>query len=161
MTRPKTRKMLMTQGISATIDDADYEMLSKFSWWPNKVGESTYAITKIGRRTLQMHRVIMNTGLFTDHIDGNTLNNTRKNLRICTPSESAMNRGSVKGSTSKYCGVHWSKGHKKWIAQINNKGKCRKIGGFDCEKEAAKAYDREAKKAYGKFARPNFPEDAS
>ncbi|MCH7719226.1 MAG: HNH endonuclease, partial [Chloroflexi bacterium] len=54
-----------------------------------------------------MHRLITNApkGLIVDHIDHNGLNNTRNNLRLCTPEQNDYNRRPQKGSTSKYKGV--------------------------------------------------------
>ena len=45
---------------------------------------------------------------------------------------------------------------KKWFACISFDGKQRKVGHFDDEIEAAKAYDRAAKKYHEEFAALNF-----
>lgn len=41
-----------------------------------------------------LHRLLAGTpkGMWTDHINGNTLDNRKENLRICTPQENARNR---------------------------------------------------------------------
>jgi hypothetical protein len=62
------------------------------------------------------------------------------------------NRRSKKGSSSAYLGVCWDSYAKKWKAQIGTKH----IGHFDCEIEAAKAFDKHARQKYGAFANPNF-----
>ena len=90
-----------------------------------------------------------------DHKNGDGLNNTRENLRICTREQNARNRRSVSGSTSKYLGVSWCKDKKRWRAQISAYGKCKKLGRFKTELEAAIIYNIAARKYYGRFAKPN------
>jgi hypothetical protein len=53
---------------------------------------------------------------------------------------------------SKYKGVTWHKKHKKWMAQIMCDRKKTHLGYFDCEIEAAKAYNSAALAAWGEFA---------
>lgn len=117
--------------------------------------------------TLRAHRVIwaMCHGEWPehviDHIDGNRKNNKLCNLRHTTQMNNCRNRKSHKKSTSQYTGVSFAKRRGKWQAQIcgGNKGvRTKSLGFFDCEKEAAKAYDLAAKENYGEFARLNFPD---
>ena len=77
-----------------------------------------------------------------DHIDGNKTNNQHTNLRQVTSRENVQfYRRSVKNS-SKYMGVSWCKGNKNWQGFIGIKGKNKCLGRFDCELEAASAYDK-------------------
>ncbi len=118
-----------------------------------------YSLTFNGKNTA-MHRFIMKPaeGLVVDHIDGNGLNNTRANLRICTYQQNICNRKGW-GKDSKYKGVCWDIYNKKWRAQINFNRECRYLGVFEDEIEAAKEYDKHAKKLFGEFAYLNFPDD--
>jgi len=93
-----------------------------------------------------------------DHIDGNGLNNTRANLRICTYQQNVCNCKS-RGGDSKYKGISWDKRSKKWRAKIRYNSKDKHLGVFEDEIEAAREYDREAAKLFGEFAYLNFPED--
>lgn len=98
-----------------------------------------------------LHRYITQCpkGKYVDHIDGNRLNNVRTNLRICTNAENIRNRKAVKG---KYKGVHFSKKLNKWVAQITTNYKCKHLGCFGSEKEAALAYNEAAIELHGEFA---------
>jgi len=118
-----------------------------------------YSLTFNGKNTA-MHRFIMKPpdDLVVDHIDGNGLNNTRANLRICTYQQNIFNRKGW-GKDSKYKGVSWDKRSKKWRAKIRYNSKDKHLGVFEDEIEAAKEYDKEAAKLFGEFAYLNFPED--
>ena len=86
-----------------------------------------------------------------DHIDRNPLNNHISNLRWVTNGENGRNKLSRKGS-SKYKGVYFHKKRKKWEVQIQLNNKRQYLGSFDCEKEAAQAYNDKAKEIFGEFA---------
>ena len=58
--------------------------------------------------------------------------------------------------SSKYKGVSWNKGVKKWLAQIGFNDKVIHLGQFGDEIEAAKVYDKAAKELFGDFAHTNF-----
>lgn len=98
-------------------------------------------------------------GLVVDHIDGNTLDNRKCNLRICTYAQNALNRR-PHGQASKYRGVTWGPRQKKWRAAIQRDKKQIHLGYFKTEIEAALAFDERAKVLHGEFARLNFPNAA-
>ena len=77
--------------------------------------------------------------------------------RWATPEIQSINRGRPKSNSSGFRGVHWSKQHKKWQAQIQTKGKKIFLGYFDTAEEAAHAYDAKAFELWGSNARLNFP----
>lgn len=158
------KKIPLTQGKYALVDDTDYELLKQHTWFVHKGLYSHYAVRNekddIGKfRFVWMHREIMQTpdGFLTDHIDGNGLNNQRTNLRVCTAQQNQHNRAPHKNCSSKYKGVSWKNSGKKWVVRIHHNYQSKHVGVFADEIEAARAYDKAAKEAFGEFARLNFP----
>lgn len=111
-----------------------------------------------------MHRAITNApkGMDVDHINGNTRDNRRENLRVCTHAQNlAAGRPAKRAnSKSKYNGVGWNKSANQWMARIRINGKLTYLGCFKDETAAARAYDKAAREHFGEFARLNFPTEA-
>ena len=110
-----------------------------------------------------MHREVANTpdGLVCDHINGDSLDNRKANLRSATHLQNCWNaRKSPQSAYSKYKGVTFDKMRQKWNAQICVNGKRIFLGTFKDETEAAKAYDSAAKRHFGEFAALNFPDSS-
>lgn len=92
---------------------------------------------------------------FMDHRDGNRKNNRINNLREANLSQNSRNCSSRRKSTSKYLGVSWHSGKKKWEARISDGTRSHHLGTFDDEFDAARAYNTTALKIHGQFARLN------
>lgn len=145
------KTVLLTQGMSTIVEDEDYERVSKFKWMFNKKGKygGGYAQrsqhVKVGFKqyktvTIYMHRFILNApNDNVDHINGNTLDNRRENLRVVPQEINVRNRRSVPGSTSKYVGVHLHKLTGKWRAQIKVDSEAKSLGLFSTQEEANEA----------------------
>lgn len=143
----------LKHGQQAIVDDEDFELLYKDKWRFN----NRYIYNS---RREPMHRLIINAprGSEVDHINGNSLDNRKVNLRVCDRSQNLANRGKFKNNKSGYKGVCWNKNSKKWMAQIQFKKKLTRLGDFTDILEAAKAYDKKAKELHGEFANLNFKE---
>lgn len=148
------KKIKLTQGKFALVDDADYEWLVQFKWCIVKVRRIYYAIRAVQGKTVYMHRFMLEApkDMDIDHINHNGLDNRRANLRICTHIQNLQNKRSSCNGTSKYKGVSWCKRDKKWTAQIEHGGQSAYLGRFANELEAANAYDKAAKELHGEFA---------
>lgn len=159
------KKIPLTRGFEALVDDEDFEMLNKWKWSIGAIrctamrrAMSHPAVKEAGKETtIYMHRIILNTpkGLQTDHIDGNPLNNQKSNLRICTHSQNQMNKGVGRNNSSGFKGVYWHKKANKWMAYVIKNKKHIHLGLFDNLKKAALAYNQAATKYHGEFARLN------
>ena len=175
MNKP-TKKLIIesrTHGTREVLYDAeDEDKINKYTWYVNKNDHRFYVNTNIPhpdggitrngwrRRTiLRLHQLVAGTpkGMFTDHINGDGLDNRKQNLRICTNAENARNRRLGKTNTSGFKGVSWFKRDKIWYVHITHNKKLMFLGCFKDKEEAARAYDRKAIELHGKFAKLNFP----
>lgn len=147
-----TRQIALSQGLFALVDDEDFKLVSGRQWYAQKGGENFYARGLDGSA---MHRLITSAaaGLEVDHINGNGLDNRRRNLRVCTRSENAKNRAKHAPAVSKFKGVHLTKWG--WRAAIVQNGQKLNLGTFESEERAARQYDRAARLCFGSFARTN------
>ena len=154
------KKIPLTQGYFALVDDEDYEWLSAHLWHVNKQPNSNYAITTHDGKQVLMHRLIMELkmgdGIQVDHINHDGLDNQKSNIRICNKQQNQCNRFTTKHS-SQYRGVCVFNKNKVFSAQITINQVKHHLGLFRSEKEAAQTYDRVAIKVFGEFAQPNFP----
>lgn len=87
-----------------------------------------------------------------DHINRDKVDNRLVNLRLCDQTQNQGNYPMRSNNKSGVRGVHWSEHHKKWVAQIRQHGKTRRIGGFHDIADAAKAYQAEYRRLFGEFA---------
>lgn len=154
-----TKKIELTHGQYALVDDEDFEYLNQFKWdahwYPHT--KSYYATcnhyvmmgNEKKRIMSRMPTMIMNApkGKVVDHINHDTLDNRKSNLRIVSIRQNNQNKKN-KG-TSKYPGVSWDKSRQKWRAYITINKKQKHLGRFNEEQEAAKAYEQACRKLVG------------
>lgn len=151
----------------ALVDDDDYEYVSRFNWKPLKTSNTTiYARRNPNTKNrknlskypqspyMYMHRMIMRAHGIVDHINGNTLDNRKKNLRIVSPQQSSCNtRGKNVGK--KYKGVYWDKDRQLWRAAISLNRRTIFLGRFETIEDAKIAYDKAVIKYHGEFGKTN------
>ena len=156
------KKIPLTKGMFALVDDADYEWLNQWKWYAMKVRNTFYAVRgccQSGKYELiLMHREILKAlpNEKTDHRNHNGLDNQRGNLRTCTNTTNQYNQQPQKGRSSQFKGVSWHKSHLKWEAYIMKDSKNYHLGHYVSEIDAAKAYDKAAIKYFGEFAYLNL-----
>jgi hypothetical protein len=143
-------------------DDEDAELVLRYKWHISVCGRgkllyattSNYTPKLYGNDPIRMHKLVMGMPEFeVDHINRNTLDNRRGNLRLVTRVQNCANSGPRRG-TSKFKGVSWNKG--KWRAVIMIDSRQISLGRYTDELEAAAAYDKAAKSAWGEFAYQNL-----
>lgn len=149
-------KTLHINGCSVLLDDEDYEVVAGGNWkiWSSHGHSYVVKRQRFGPRRLLriLHRELINAPAdrWVDHRNGNTLDNRKSNLRVCTPTENARNRKQESGSVSRFKGVsrHSST---SWKAQIQVDGKHMYLGVYSTEERAAEAYNEAARKHFGEF----------
>lgn len=157
------KKIKLTQGKFALVDDEDFEYLNQFKWFAIKDKNVWYAKKGIyisedqSMRSIQMGRFLLNPNKkeIIDHINGNGLDNRRKNLRIVNKSQNSQNRRINRDKKFKGITKRKDRKNKPFYASITFNKKTISLGYFASEIEAAKAYNEAAIKYFGEFARLN------
>lgn len=156
------KKILLTKGKVALVDDADFEWLNKTKWHAVLCDSQIYyAARRVhiaqNKYTYKyMHRVILGLQRSDkrecDHRDGDGLNNQQANLRACTSTQNKQSSRKRKIGTSRHKGVSWNRQAHKWYSYIWVNKKRIFLGLFDLETSAATAYNQAALKYFGEFA---------
>lgn len=143
------------------LDDLDRVINFPYTWFAkfqslNK-GYYVYA-SEYNKETKQskpilLHQFIMNAnGCTVDHINGDTFDNRKSNLRIVEFTNNSKNRKSKNSNnTSGYRNVSWSKKDKKWVVQMQINKKHKTLGSFDDVHEAGRFAEEMRQKYYGEF----------
>ena len=100
-----------------------------------------------------LHRILLeitDPKIQIDHINGNGLDCTRENLRICTNAQNQWNRRPSGINPAK--GVYWRKDRNVWIAKITVNNQQIRIGQYDNLEDAIKARLEAEEKYHGEFA---------
>lgn len=130
----------------AKVDEQDSDLA--IYQWRCQSTRNRYAIREgPDRKAIRMHRQILEriigrplaSGEVTDHINGDVLDNRRKNLRVATASANAQNRHYFPENTSGHRGVSWRKSIRKWEASVGFRGKSIYCGCFHTSEAAARA----------------------
>jgi hypothetical protein len=147
--------------VQAIVDADDYERLTALGKWtaaktaagticPHRKSAKKGHLLFIAREVMG----VTNSYVHVDHINGDTLDNRKANLRLSTRSENMRNRKVNKNSSSGLKGVQ-KQIRGKWPATIAANGRSLYLGAFDTKEDAAKAYDAAAIELHGEFARTN------
>ena len=149
------KKIKLTQGKYALVDNSDYEQLIPYNWSTRRIKQCFYAFNF---QAGYMHRFILELtdgNVHVDHKDGDGLNNQRNNIRTCTHVQNCNNKKSQINSSSKYLGVSWDAGKNKWRSQIKVNGKIKYLGAYTSEIEGAIIYNITSRRYRGEFAGTN------
>ncbi len=136
------------------VDKNDFDNINQYKWIL-LIGRhgNFYARTYHKRKTTFLHKLICSNYELVDHINGNGLDNRKKNLRNATRTQNMQNRRKIAKASSKHKGVCWKKEAKKWCARITVNKKRIQLGYFRDEKMAAESYKTAAIKYFGEYAK--------
>ena len=145
----------LTRGLVTVVDALDAP-LAAHKWCASR---SAYAVRQANRLFQQMHRVILNAprGMLVDHINGDTLDNRRANLRLTDHTGNARNmRSSANQKLGGFKGVSWDTRCGVWSARIFIGRQSRCLGRFADAIDAARAYNVAALHHFGEHAALNL-----
>ena len=153
------------ESLWTTIDLEDLEKVIGFSytWFAkyNHTNDEYYAVASVYHPELQqtrpiyLHQFLTNAnGKDVDHINNDTLDNRKSNMRVVMESNNSRNRkGRNRNNKSGYRNVSLIKG--KWVVQLQIDGKNKKLGSFEDVHEAGKFAEEMRRKYYGEYSGKN------
>jgi hypothetical protein len=153
-------KTIKIKGYEILVDDDDYQsIMDNMKWTPSNNGKGKIYFYKIKQKnnkqtSISLHRFILKAtaGQVVDHINGNTFDNRKCNLRFCTRQQNNFNMHLRKDNKLGLKGV--SRYYKnRFSARIYIGGEKIKLGIFDSPEEAYMAYCEASKKYHGDFGR--------
>ena len=156
------KKIPLTQGQFALVDDEDFDKLNSVIWYAcwAPTSNSFYAQRNVWSREekkskiVLMHRVIANPSRWhvVDHENHDTLDNRKSNLRTCSRSNNSANRkGAQKNSFTGIRGVIVDNRRGGFLARLTLNGKQKHLGHFHTKEDASAAYALANEKYFGNF----------
>ena len=134
-------------------DIDDFDKVSKYHWYEEREG---YVRASNDDRIF-LHRLIMGLpkDLKIDHINHDTFDNRKLNLRIATTSQNAMNRIVGSNNTSGVAGVVWVKNRNNWKSEIKLNDKTIYLGSYEKFEDAVKVRKDAENRYFGKYSYDN------
>lgn len=132
-------------------DVEDYDVVKQYVWHEDRTPNGySYVRTTINGKHYRLHTLLGYK--YCDHIDRDTFNNRRSNLRESDKATNSMNHKMTSNSTSGISGVSFNAQLNKWDAYFWMKNKKYRIGSFAEKTDAIKARLIKEKEIYGEFA---------
>jgi hypothetical protein len=126
------RKIPLTQGKFALVDDEDFEFVSQYKWCAYWKEAHYYVMHKDKGTTVHMHSFILGTTSLVDHRNGDGLDNRKSNLRITSDRTNALN--SDRSRSAKIVEKHGN----RWRVRPFVDGRRTNLGSFSSLEEATK-----------------------
>ena len=134
-------------------DLEDYDKIKDYCW-TEKIEKNGYrrlvSRDANNKKEIRIHQVILGSNY--DHINRNTFDNRKCNLRPASHSENMKNRSISKNNSSGITGVYQHSINKKWCSQIVVDSKPLYLGYFDSKEQAIITRLKAEKEYYGDFA---------
>jgi len=142
--------------VAATkLDTSDFHLASAHTWSLTACG---YARARKNGKAILLHRLIMgaSAGQVVDHINHDTLDNRRENLRVASKSQNAANRRFHSRSHG-FIGVVLRKEVGLYVGRVTVRYRMKSTALFKQAETAARHRDVLAVAFQGEFACLNFP----
>lgn len=155
------KEIQLTKGYVTIVDDDIYDWVNGMRWHalttPSGKVYASGAAKHLGNgKEVSLHRVVLATHTYktmdVDHINGDTLDNRKCNLRLATRSQNLSNQKKKDGTKFQYKGVVYRKDRDRYMAHLTKDGKRYTSKKFKTIEEAALAYNTLAIKHQGEFA---------
>jgi len=154
-----TLGVTLTQGYTAIVDADDRSRIEGYNWTVRLDSNGVaYAMRRSkAEGTVYLHRSLMDLErgdpTEVDHLNSDTLDCRRSNMRLATRTENARHIRSHRGSSSAYVGVSWHRASRSWRVNVGS----QLIGHYGTEVEAARARDAAARDLFGEWPVINLP----
>lgn len=154
-------KILYTSdGKIINISNQDHHYFSRFKWHIHKDKGKMYPYRRVGKKKIYMQNEMYphGRGYDIDHINRNTLDNRRTNMRLVTRFHNCSNSGpkQIATKTSRFKGVYLDKNSNRYRIEICNGYKIRQLSGIMVERIAALIYDLASIDRLGEYSCPNL-----
>lgn len=151
-----TIEIHLTKGYTALIDSCDREWAQHN--WTALVATDGHIYARQAAHGL-LHRAILQVDktLGVDHVNGNTLDCRRANLRAVSTADNLRNRKMNRNNTSGFMGVSYSKAHDRWVATLARKS----LGMYKTAEEANAARLEAEAREWGTHPRRQEAHDAT
>lgn len=151
----------LTKGYFCGIDAADADLIGLWNWSTGNGRGMLYARRNDNDngKYVYLHRFLLGINsaeIKIDHINGETLDCRKLNLRVVTSSQNSQNTKISKSNRSGTKGVLWREKDRFWISSIRHNGKVEYLGCYKNKSDAVTARKNAEEKLHGEFARRLF-----
>ena len=140
----------------ALVSDEDYDQVRRYKWKTFMSGRSVYAKAKTDQGTRYMHRYVKHQELaasdlaypVVDHLNNDTLDNRRDNLKVCTQAANIQRQRLRRTNTTGHRGVTRLR-NGRYRAAIGYNYKDIHLGCYATVEEAGAVWCAKARELYG------------
>ena len=143
------------------IDIEDVEKCKQITWHYSNSKDIPYICGKVKKKNIKIHRYLLNLrdrDLVVDHINRDSLDNRKSNLRIANYQENSFNRSLRSDNSTGVAGINYHKTNNKWRAKIRYNGIDIHLGYFSDINEAIINRQLAEEYLFGEYS-PNYKLD--
>lgn len=148
---------ITNSGTEFMFDEDDIDIVSCRTWY---LGLNGYVSSKTTKESVALHRLVLGLSdgaedergkILVDHINGNTLDNRKQNLRTCSYKENAMNKNAASSNTG-VVGVSYIQSEDVYIASLYKDGEAKLYSRHKNIDDAIYARVEAERRYFGEFA---------